>query len=242
MKLTKALALPVEKGVTALVGGGGKTSLMYALGAEYARENRPVIITTTTRIGIPEPGDVRMADTESAEHIAVPGTVICVGENREEGKLSYPGDEVWERCLAEADRVFAEADGAKMMPVKAPAGHEPCLNHMGIDSVVAVAGLSALGKPMEDICFRLDIACSLLDVERKAILTPEMLAKLLTSPEGQLKNVASKDSFRVFLNQADNDILTERGRETAAWIKKFMPGCRVVIGALKPSVKIREIL
>ena len=199
MKLTKALALPVEKGVTALVGGGGKTSLMYALSAEYARENHPVIITTTTRIGIPEPGDARMADTESAERIAVPGTVICVGENREEGKLSYPGDEVWERCLAEADRVFAEADGAKMMPVKAPAGHEPCLNHRGIDSVVAVAGLSALGKPMEDICFRLDIACNLLGVARKAILTPEMLAKLLTSPEGQLKNVASKDSFRVLL-------------------------------------------
>lgn len=242
MKLTEALALPVERGVTALVGGGGKTSLMYALGAEYARENRPVIITTTTRIGIPEPGDARMADTESAERIAVPGTVICVGENREKGKLSYPGDEVWERCLAEADRVFAEADGAKMLPVKAPAGHEPCLKHSGIDSVVAVAGLSALGRPMEDICFRLDMACSLLGIERKAVLTPKMLATLLTSPEGQFKDVASKDSFRVFLNQADDDILTEQGRETAAWIKKFMPDCRVVIGALQPFVEIREIL
>lgn len=242
MKLESALALPSGKGATALVGGGGKTSLMYALGAEYARAGRPVIVSTTTRIGVPRPEDAHMAAPGLAGPLAVPGTVVCIGKKREDGKLGYPGDALWERGLAQADRVFVEADGAKRLPVKAPAGHEPCLDYSGIDSVVAVAGLSALGKPMEEVCFRLELACGLLGVGPTEKLSAEMLARLLTSPQGQFKNVGDPARFRVFLNQADDGLLTERGRETAGWIKGFMPGCRVVIGALKPSVEIRDIL
>ena len=36
--------------VTAIVGGGGKSSLMAALGKEYHRRGETVIMTTTTHI------------------------------------------------------------------------------------------------------------------------------------------------------------------------------------------------
>ena len=52
MELAKAL--DVRKGVTAIIGAGGKTTLLLALARELAQSAR-VIITTTTHI-YPPPG------------------------------------------------------------------------------------------------------------------------------------------------------------------------------------------
>ena len=62
-----------------------------------------------------------------------------------------------------ADAVFLEADGAKGLPCKAPAAHEPVLLPQS-DILLAVAGLSALGRPLEQVCFRAPLAAALLGV------------------------------------------------------------------------------
>lgn len=245
MELTKALALPQTKGVTAIVGGGGKTSLMYRLGAEYAKMQYPVIVTTTTRIGDPAPTEARLIERDSPAAkgaLASPGEVICVGKRGEEGKLYYPGEALWARCVLESSRVFCESDGARMLPIKVPAGHEPCIAAPEIDTVIAVTGLTALGRPLNEICFRCDLACRLFDVTPETRLTPELLAKLLTSQDGQFKNVNHVERFRIFINQADNPHLAELGLATAKLAKKNLPGCRIVIGTLRPAAAVRKIL
>lgn len=85
--------------------------------------------------------------------------------------------------MAEADTVLLEADGAKRHPCKAPAAHEPVLLRSS-DIVLAAAGLSAMGKPLQDVCFRLEAACALLAVPPETPLTPALLAKLLASEAG----------------------------------------------------------
>ena len=42
-----AAMLKIEKGVTAIIGSGGKTSLMYALAEELGEKNRVIVCTTT---------------------------------------------------------------------------------------------------------------------------------------------------------------------------------------------------
>ena len=84
--------------------------------------------------------------------------------------------------MAQADAVFLEADGAKHFPCKAPAEQEPVLLPQS-DIVLAVAGLSALGRPLKECCFRLEQACMLLGVPPEACLTPELLAQLLASEQ-----------------------------------------------------------
>ena len=54
MKLKDSLQLP-ERGVFALIGGGGKTSSMYRLAQEYSGEGKTVLCTTTTHIMAPQP-------------------------------------------------------------------------------------------------------------------------------------------------------------------------------------------
>ena len=52
MTLTDALAIR-DREVISLVGGGGKTALMFALGKELSSRLKGVILTTTTKIWEP---------------------------------------------------------------------------------------------------------------------------------------------------------------------------------------------
>ena len=232
---TAALALPEGRGLTCLVGGGGKTSLLYRLGAEYAARGRAAVVTTTTRIRQPLPAEATLLEEDAFPQLAErirPGAVWCVCRRGADGKLHFPGRPILERLLDISGRVVAEADGSRGLPCKAPDSHEPCLPPE-TDAVVAVAGLTALGRPLREICFRWELACPLLGVEPDALLTPALLASLLTDERGQFKHVGSAARYRVFLNQADDARLLALGRETAELVQRALPGCRVVVGALR---------
>ena len=50
-----AESLGIQPGVTAVIGGGGKTTLLRVLGEELSRAGTPVILATTTKF-LPFPG------------------------------------------------------------------------------------------------------------------------------------------------------------------------------------------
>lgn len=88
------------------------------------------------------------------------------GVPAEQGKLTALPLEQLTCWMAQADIVLLEADGAKRMPCKAPAAHEPVLLPES-DVVLGVAGLYALGRPLREVCFRLEQACALLGAAPK---------------------------------------------------------------------------
>jgi probable selenium-dependent hydroxylase accessory protein YqeC len=240
----QALGLPAGPGVTTLVGGGGKSSLGYTLAGEYARAGLAPIVTTTTGIGFPKNPTTRLilADSPAAQGALVQaGQITCVAQKGADGKLHFPGDEIFSRCKAQADRIFVEGDGSKKRPMKAPAGHEPCIPAEA-DSVIAVAGLSALGQPLEQVGFRLELLYPLLDAQPQTIVTPKLLAFLLTHPQGQRKNLPAQAQFAVYLNQADDPSRVRLGLETAHEIQAILPHCRVVIGRMQPEPQLLEAL
>lgn len=134
-----------------------------------ARKGWQVLVTTTTHIRQPAacyaPDDAALTALWQAGHYAVIGTPA------ENGKLTLPQPQLLRR-MAQADAVFIEADGAKHYPCKLPAAHEPVLLPQS-DIVLAVAGLSALGKPLREVCFRYDtIHPQFLAAAPDAPLTP----------------------------------------------------------------------
>lgn len=200
-----------EKGhVVSLVGGGGKTTLLYAFARHCAAKGWRVLVSTTTHILKPEtnyaPDDAALAALWQAGQYAVVGTPA------ENGKLTAPPPEQLARWMAQADITLLEADGAKHLPCKAPAAHEPVLLPQS-DIVLAVAGLSALGRPLWEVCFRLETACALLGISPETTLTPERLAKLLASEAGGRKAVGPR-RFSVVLNQADDAARIAAGEQT----------------------------
>ena len=197
-----------EKGHTvSLVGGGGKTTLLYAMADYCARKGWRVLVTTTTHIRQPvacyAPDDAALTALWQAGHYAVIGTPA------ENGKLTLPPQQLLRR-MAQADAVFIEADGAKHNPCKLPAAHEPVLLPQS-DVVLAVAGLSALDRPLREVCFRYDaIRPQFLSTAPDAPLTPPMLAQLLASTQGGRKAVGDRQFYAV-LNQADTPELRQQG-------------------------------
>ena len=104
------------------------------------------------------------------------------------------------------------------MPCKVPAAHEPVLLPES-DIVLAVAGLSALGRPLREVCFRLKQACALLGAAPETLLTPELLARLLASEQGGRKLVGNR-RFSVVLNQADAPARIAAGEQTLALLRE----------------------
>ena len=195
--------------VISLVGGGGKTTLMYNMAAHCARKGWRVLAATTTHIQQP-PGEVFAQTDADLFRLWERGSYAVAGTPAPGGKLTAPPQEQLERWMAIADLVLIEADGAKRMPCKAPAAHEPVLLPQS-DIVLAVAGLSALGKPLREVCFRYDaIRPQFLAAAPDASLTPPMLAQLLASAQGGRKAVGDRQFYAV-LNQVDTPELQQQG-------------------------------
>ena len=138
------------------------------------------------------------------------------GVPAEGGKLTMPPHLAdW---MAEADTVLLEADGAKHHPCKAPAAHEPVLLRSS-DIVLAAAGLSAVGKPLQDVCFRLEAASHPAGrAARRRPSTPALLAKLLADDAGGRKSVGTRKFYAV-LNQADDEARRAAGEQTLAILR-----------------------
>ena len=207
-----------EKGhIVSLVGGGGKTTLMYAMAAHCVRKNWRVLVTTTTHIMQPSGAVWAQTDAEFF-HLWEHGSYAVAGTAAPGGKLTAPPQKRLEHWMQLADIVLIEADGSRRMPCKAPAAHEPVLLPQ-CDILLAVAGVSALGEPLEKGCFRAELAQQILRVPGNAVLTPTLLAKLLVSESGGKKAVGER-SFYAVLNQVDTEEQAALARQTADILKK----------------------
>ena len=218
--------------VISLVGGGGKTTLMYFMASTCAREGKKVLVSTTTNIFLPNRAFYAASEAE-VEALWAEGKIAVIGTPlREKGKLAAPEEAFLNRMLRKADVAFLEADGSKRLPCKVPREGEPVL-HPESDVVIAVFGLSALGRPLKDVCFRKELATELLGVEETHLLTEEDAARLLSASWGARKDVGNR-RFCVVLNQCDDGKRRRSANEIAAWLAmEDIP--QVVMTAFEPE-------
>ena len=103
-----------------------------------------------------------------------------------------------------------EADGAAMHPVKYPAVWEPAVPQY-TDRVLVLAGLTALGRPLREVCHRADLALE-KGVVPDGPLTEAGLAALLLRGYGRYDPL-------YLLNQADDQALLARGEAVASLLR-----------------------
>ena len=215
MELEKILN--IRKGVTALIGGGGKTALLYALGRKLSKKGT-VILCTTTRIFPPAHIPCLLSPTEEdVRAVLSESRCICVGTLTGERKLSAP-NLPFSALTALADYVIAEADGARMRPIKAHAAHEPVIPAEA-NQTILVIGADGLGKPIEKVVHRPEIFCAALGLSPEDVVTPER--------EAAFVNLESLHN-RVFLNQVESAAQMAAARELAALLD-----CPTAAGSLQ---------
>ena len=130
-----------------------------------------------------------------------------------------------------ADYVLLEADGAKRLPLKAPAEHEPVIPPE-TTLVIAVLGLDGIGKPVSEAAFRPERYAALIGKPESEPVTPLDAARVLTHPDGQRKNVTGTMRFCVLLNKADDEKRSAFALELARELNGTGLAERTVISAL----------
>ena len=167
--------------VIAVVGAGGKTTLIRRLAGRSLSEGKKVFVTTTAHM-IAEPDTLI---DPSAEDIAgklrserycmagtdVPGT----------GKIGPLEDPVYRAGCEAADLGLVEADGARNHLLKYPAAYEPVIP-VNTDGIIIVMGRDAAGGKVSETIHRYELACEHLKVGPEDTVTEELI--LLLAEEG----------------------------------------------------------
>ncbi len=245
MNLIEAFDLQ-PRDLVALVGGGGKSSLLFALGRQWPGR---AVLTTTTRLFQIQTAlaaaTLRLADNDRLDEVlAAAGSCLVVGETAGDKVLGVPAD-LPARWLDRPaiDLVVVEADGSRQRPVKAPAAHEPVLP-TGTTRLIVVAGLDALEAPIKEAAHRPELVCRLLDLRPEDRLTPAALAALLVHPEGGLKGRPPAARVAVCLNKVEGAARRARADETAARLLAHPAVERVVLTTRQagepPVVRLRS--
>ncbi len=233
--LTLAKALRLDRTPpprVAFVGAGGKTTALF----QAARELAPCIVTTTTHLGAwqAEQADQHVIiekpeDVNQLEEIAFSGVILVTGaEEKKRLKALAPEELHWleQFCNYHSLPLLIEADGARGKALKAPKAHEPAIPDF-VDTVVVVAGLSGIGKNLDDKNVYNAKKFGELGIRnwekwqgargkgQEKIVTAEVLASVLADSEGGLKNILAHARKIALLNQADTPELQSIGGKIA---------------------------
>jgi molybdenum cofactor cytidylyltransferase len=233
--LVDALGLDAPPGLVSIVGGGGKSSLMFALGSLLPGR---VVMTTTTRIFAAQttlaPSSCSLGDPGWRDRIAASAEpILLIGYVEGDRAVGVPPELPGELIASrEVDWVIVEADGSRMRPVKAPAEHEPVIPAM-TTLLVVVAGIDALAGPIEDVAHRPERVARIIGRRPDERLTPESLATLLVSEDGGLKSAPASARRIVLLNKIESAMDSALADEVATAVLARKRVERVVAGALQ---------
>jgi probable selenium-dependent hydroxylase accessory protein YqeC len=214
---------PLARGMLSFVGGGGKTSLMFALATQLAARGNRVLVTTTTAIFHPD------RDLWHYDRLVLGRELFCCVP--EEGQLVVAAkahDPVTQKLrgyspeiLAEIreknsfDYILVEADGSRRLPVKAPADHEPVIPG-GTDLMIGCIGLDCLGRPMDERTVHRPERFGAITGQRPGEpILADHLVMLVASDLGLFKNAGKHMGKMVVFNKADTPKLVQQGQALA---------------------------
>lgn len=244
--LSLAEAFGIERGeLVSIVGGGGKTSLMFGLAAELGRGT---VLTTTTRIFAAQMKRARRVVVHKGEAMAdielglgQDSFVLVVGEvvgDKAHGIGADLTSELIKR--PDVDFVIIEADGSRTRPCKAPADHEPVIP-AETTLVVPVVGIDALGGRVGEVAHRPERVAALTGLGDDDSITAEALATLIVDPDGGRKGVPVGARVVPLINKVETKGQLKAAREVARLVLREPEIERVVIGAVRYKNRVVEV-
>lgn len=197
--------------IKAIVGAGGKTSLIKQYVEKYRAQGLKVFVTTSTHMFIEEDtlltddADDILLELEQKKYVMAG---IPVGK-----KMSALSKATYEKVCEYADVVLVEADGSKHMPIKFPNENEPVI-YDNVDEIVVVCGLHALGRKVKDVAHRLELVKKCLNIEDEEIIRANHIQKLVR--EGYITPLKQKYPDKVIKISPSHDGSEEQKR--IAWM------------------------
>ena len=233
-------ALGIKKGVNAIIGSGGKSSLLKSLSLELSQKGSVLLTTSTHILPFSHCENICFSDEDIHSEEALKNSkvllqrkvlslwnksqnpILCLGTLGKNGKLS-PFPLPFSALEKMADYVLVEADGSKRLPGKAHGRNEPEIPKES-QRTVLVFGASALHKPISEVIHRVEIFQNFFTPS----LTPDtLLTKELLLQAFRKENLGDC----LFVNQLDCLTKKEAG-ELLLFLQKGL-GKMVCGGSLK---------
>ena len=251
--MTLEEAFSIQEGeVISLVGAGGKTTLMFALGEELSSHHKGIILTTTTKIREPSksPSFALFLSRNFleikkwvGENLAAYPYLIIAQEKLENGKLrGIPPRWAGElHSLPGVSFLIVEADGAAGRSLKAPREGEPVVPGE-TTLLVPVVGIDVLGCPLDErYVFRSEIAARLLQTGLGQRVTEEMIARLLRE---MIRFATKRARVIPFINKVDLPADLALGKKLARYMLSGEHGSvtSVLLGHARQSPVVKEVI
>lgn len=220
----------------AITGAGGKSSALFQMAHELPP---PVLISASTHLAAAQ---LALADRHffisSAEELQAlqsqlyEGVVLLTGLDDGAGRTRGLTEDILEKLhdLAGLQGVplLLEADGSRMLPLKAPAEHEPVIPSFA-NMVLVVAGMSGVGRQLDlNSVHRAERFAALSGVEVGSRVDENAVVQVLLHQQGGLKGIPTGARRSVLLNQADS---LEQVEQAARMAEKLLAGYQSILVA-----------
>lgn len=211
MNLTIALNLK-DKEMISAIGGGGKTTILFALAKELFKAGKKVFLSTTTKIFLPEEEETKViiaSEDEILKRLKKEGfkSILVAGREVVEGNKIAGFTKEFYNYLFEIkvfDYILIEADGSKRKPIKFHASYEPVIPELST-KVLGVIGLDSLGKRLDNQIFhRAEEFCREFGYEIEDNIDERMVTRLIIDEKGLFKTSPLNSKKILILNKADD--------------------------------------
>ena len=191
----------------AIMGGGGKTSLLHRLGTELAQHFPRVLMTALTKSAQHSEHNIHFInDVTSATlpELFAQNRPLCVmGKAVGTEKVSGLAPEQLELLCAQADCTIFECDGARNLPLKAHLSHDPEVPKFATQVIILV-GADVVGTPLTDgLVHRPEIFQERWSLKPDLVLDVDFIAEVVTSPNGYLEKIPFGQPITYFVNKGD---------------------------------------
>jgi probable selenium-dependent hydroxylase accessory protein YqeC len=208
----------------ALMGAGGKHTLMARLKQELTAAGMPVLLTSSTNLhrltGIRESelylvGQHPNWSVEVTERLRQCQTVYLLEQDLGQGMLKGLEPELLIRLRRKHPQavMVIKTDGARKRAFKAPGPNEPVIPPF-CDICVLIAGLDCIGRPLDErYVHRPEIVARLAEVESDTPMTPEIVARVVAHPRAYLPRFPPGAKRVLYLSKARPEQDRHQARE-----------------------------
>jgi probable selenium-dependent hydroxylase accessory protein YqeC len=235
-----------------VVGAGGKKTTLYRLVEAHLAVRTARIGLTCTVAMAPPPGwlgEPVIAEarelTRAFDRLGLDQSLVVYAQPSPKlGRVGGMPPEVL-ASLHDAGGfavTLVKADGARMRWIKAPAAGEPVLPP-GVTTVLPLVSAKVFGQPLTDaVAHRLERVAAVTGAQPGEPLTPEHVARLLTSDQGALQGVGSAAVVPIINmvdDQAKRAAARAAARQALAWSNRL---ARIVLTSMTASDPVVEVV
>ncbi len=228
-------ALGIEPGdVVCCIGAGGKTSLMFCLAREAKERGLKVLVTTTTKIFIPDANQYDTLDLSGQlfSKVLLPSAGIFVGglPSTIAGKISGVDMELLALQRKIFDLVLIEADGAARKALKGWNATEPVIPEF-TTKTIGIVDIQTIGKSIDaSLVHRLELFVELTGGKVGEPVTIDHLYRLIVQSHGLFAK--SRGEKILFINKAEST--NEIGNAKRLWA--LLPHLKIVFGSVRQGM------